>query len=127
MSCNIEAVKEYLTDLIDFIKSFFFFLNMKFSFKYFLEKHFDGCLKRINSPLGLQPQDKLRLLQMNIVDDTNESENYENGYMYPAFYKEPILTTELFTDLEKLLFVKKYYLLIFIKFQEEKIPTQPKK
>lgn len=57
-------------------------------------------------PLGLMPSEKLKLLQINLNSDTTSSSDaYENSYMYPAFYKEPILSVEIFSDLEKVLFV----------------------
>jgi len=56
--------------------------------------------------LGLIASEKLKLLQLNLNNDTSSSEAYENSYMYPAFYKEPLLGVEIFTDLEKVLFVR---------------------
>ena len=63
----------------------------------------------MNVPLGLIPVEKLKLLQLNLNNDTTSSSDaYENSYMYPAFYKEPILSVEIFTDLEKVLFVSSH-------------------
>lgn len=72
----------------------------------FLGKYRDQFIRNINVPLGLVPLEKLKLLQLNLNNDSSTSSDaYENSYMYPAFYKEPILSVEIFTDLEKVLFV----------------------
>lgn len=103
---NIEAVKEYCTELIELINSNIKLFNIRIFYLKNLGKYKETFLKNINVPLGLLPSEKLKLLQINLNSDTTSSSDaYENSYMYPAFYKEPILSVEIFSDLEKVLFV----------------------
>ena len=85
IKCNIENVRDYIFNLSSFLKAYCF----------------EEFLVEVIKPCGLQPPDRLKILESNINQDLSDANDQETScYLNPEFFREPIINEELFFELE---------------------------
>lgn len=85
IKCNIEHVRDYVFNLSSFLKAYCF----------------EEFLLEVVKPCGLQPSDRLKILESNINQDLADSNEEEAScYLSPESFREPIINEELFFELE---------------------------